>query len=1384
MPMLGIVGLLVLLLAGTGASLRWLVATDAGAAWLMQRLPVAQIKGFKGTLAGPSWHVDALRIEWDQGRQWLLIEGLTTQGVQWQWRPHAQAWVGLSLKTLQARKITVQTGAPGPRPIKLPGELVPPVQLTVAAFQVDELVVDGREPQRALIGTGLSLDPRAGAVHRVEKFSLQSHGLAVAGAAEMGNAQPYKLAAQVSLQPVLAPDAPAWAAVLKASGTLAEVEIEGSLRGRPQGKQAAPSVDLRLGLHPLQHWVLAHLSAQTEALDLAALSPKAPSTRLSGQATLKGGVDGTPLVAEIKLDNTTPGRWNERRLPLRKLALVLRGRLAQPEQLDITRFEVALADATRSAGRWSGSAVWAAHTLTLDTRLDNVTPQRLDGRAAAMTLSGPVALTLRGLPSPDFRSPGTAPSPGMSWKLDLQGQLDAKPQTVRLALEGSADDQRLDIKQAHAQSGSASAHFSASLARAGRGEWLLDSTGKVLNFDPLPWWPGDAGTAWRRGPHKLSGDWRFDLRLPGEAENLPPLTLAQRLVGNGTLKVQDSVLAGVPLSADITLAYTPSAASAPAALRAELQLGGNQLRIDGGGNPAGSGAGDRWRVDLSAQALSGLAPLTQLSPALAEWVPRKGSITALLTADGRWPAMRTEGSARVSQLEIGPLALARGSAAWRMATQGEQPLALQLDLAGLVYGKQRADHLRADLRGTLAEHHIDISGAMPVKPPALAEQMLGIQAQSGTRAQMQAQGQWLPNAAGGGRWKAHIERLVLGSWDGSAGTAPPASGWAESRDLRAELEFGPGAKLLALQAAPGRVRLADTAALRWDEVRMDLRGEQVQLQLHADIEPFALAPLLARAQPDRGWQGDLRLAARVDIRAAEKMDLDLVVERQGGDLHMVAGGSTQLLGLTELRLAISAHEGVWNFSPVFRGRSLGDISGQVRVQSTAERRWPQPQAPISGQVQARAADIGIWSGWVPPGWRLAGSLQTTAVLSGSFGEPLVNGELTGSGLAVRNLLQGVNISDGQVAIKLEGDTAKIERFTLKGGEGSASITGSAVLVGKPQARLQLRAERLRVLARVDRQLIVSGNAELLMDPERVQLDGKFNVDEAFYDAARSDAPSLDDDVTVRRAGDAADQPADPGAPKAKRGFVMGVEINLGDKVRISGRGLDTGLRGQVRLSTPGGRLAVNGTIAAASGTYAAYGQKLEIERGIVAFSGVANNPRLDVLALRPNIDTRVGVAITGNLLTPRIRLFSEPEMSDSDKLSWLVLGRASDGLGRNDTAMLQRAALALLAGEGEAPTDALMKSLGIDEVSLRQSDGEVRETVISIGKQLSRRWYLGYERGVNATTGTWQLIYRIAQRFTLRLQSGLESALDLIWTFRTQETPADAGMRKSTVIPP
>jgi len=874
------------------------------------------------------------------------------------------------------------------------------------------------------------------------------------------------------------------------------------------------------------------------------------------------------------------------------------------------------------------------------------------------------------------------------------------------------------------------------------------------------------------------------------------------------------VLAGVSLQAEVALGYKPAAASVAAAgtLDADLRLGGNRLVLEGRGDPASNGRTDRLRAELSAENLGTLAPMARLNPALADWLPRQGSAVGTATAAGRWPDLRSEGQLKLRQLLVGSLGVARGSADWKLDTGGGQPLALQLDLTDLRWGvaprQQRVQSLHGEVRGTMADHRIEVTATSPAAPPAATGRFLGLQTQAGTRASLLAQGAWTREAGGGGRWMARVERLLLGAWDGretaltapgpaaaaasaapiAASTAPMPLAWVDARDLRAELRFNPEGDLTLVTAEPGRVRLADTATLRWDAVRLDFSTAEPRIELRADVEPFAVAPLLARLQPGMGWSGDLKLGARIVVNAAERMQVEATFSRQDGDLHAASGDGLLLLGLTDLRGALTARDGTWAFEFDAAGRSLGAVRGSLRARTAPERRWPDNDAPVDGSLKLRVADIGIWNNFLPVGWRLAGELAAEAGISGRFGEPKYTGQVSGQKLSVRNLLQGVNVTDGDVAVRLDGDSARIERFTLRGGEGTLSLTGGADFTAG-QARVSAVAQRFRVLGRVDRQLTVSGQAEMVVGEESLKVNGRVVADEGFFDITRSDAPSLDSDVSVRSAEPQPTEADAAAQPRARRDVQVALVLDMGNNLRLRGRGLDAGLRGQLRVTTPGGRLAVNGTITTDGGTYAAYAQKLEIERGLVAFSGTLGNPRLDVLALRPNIDMRVGLAITGNLLTPRVRLFSEPEMSDSEKMSWLLLGRASDGLGRNDTALIQRAALALLAGEGEAPTETLLKNLGIDDLSLRQADGDARETVITLGKQLSRRWYLGYERGVNATTGTWQLIYRIAQRFTLRAQSGLENSLDAIWVWRVGESPeptepADQRVRKSVPLRP
>jgi translocation and assembly module TamB len=373
---------------------------------------------------------------------------------------------------------------------------------------------------------------------------------------------------------------------------------------------------------------------------------------------------------------------------------------------------------------------------------------------------------------------------------------------------------------------------------------------------------------------------------------------------------------------------------------------------------------------------------------------------------------------------------------------------------------------------------------------------------------------------------------------------------------------------------------------------------------------------------------------------------------------------------------------------------------------------------------------------------------------------------------VRNFVEGVNVSGGEVLISLQGDRARIEKFTANAGTGTLNIDGEALLGAQPSAQLQLKSDHFTVLGRVDRRIVTTGQAQLALGTEAIKLTGAFTIDEGLIDFSRSDAPALSPDVVVVRAaagkttGKTTPRADSPSAAPASN-VVLDVNLNLGNQLQLRGRGLDTGLRGKLRLSAPAGRLAINGAVSTAEGTYAAYGQKLTLDRGLITFNGPPENPRLSIEATRPNTDVRVGVMISGTAMTPRVRLFSEPELPEVDKLSWLVMGRASDGLGRGDAALLQTAAMALLSGEGDSLPDQLTKAIGIDEVSVKQGgSGDVRETVVALGKNLSRHWYVGYERGLNATAGSWQLIYRIARSFTLRAQSGEDNSLDVIWSWR------------------
>ena len=76
----------------------------------------------------------------------------------------------------------------------------------------------------------------------------------------------------------------------------------------------------------------------------------------------------------------------------------------------------------------------------------------------------------------------------------------------------------------------------------------------------------------------------------------------------------------------------------------------------------------------------------------------------------------------------------------------------------------------------------------------------------------------------------------------------------------------------------------------------------------------------------------------------------------------------------------------------------------------------------------------------------------------------------------------------------------------------------------------------------------------------------------------------------------------------------------------------------------------SGSIRSRDGRFEAYGQQLEIERGILTFQGLIENPALDVRAVRKGLPVEAGVQVSGTAQKPTVKLISDPELPDAEKL--------------------------------------------------------------------------------------------------------------------------------------
>jgi translocation and assembly module TamB len=555
-----------------------------------------------------------------------------------------------------------------------------------------------------------------------------------------------------------------------------------------------------------------------------------------------------------------------------------------------------------------------------------------------------------------------------------------------------------------------------------------------------------------------------------------------------------------------------------------------------------------------------------------------------------------------------------------------------------------------------------------------------------------------------------------------------------------------------VEAAIGDGRLL-VRELAWSRQRLASSGEFTGLPAQWLIVAAGLTERL---------RASMLLDGQWSIKAAPALDGTLHVRRASGDLAILDERPVEL-GVSGVTLDARFTDAGVGARLDFASRYItAAAGGQIGRDAGAGVLGLGADSPLFGQVQLELSRTRVLVQPLLADARFDGRIAAELQASGTLGAPVFSGTLRGDALAFEYPPYGVYLKNGELRAKLAGDTLQVERLNIQAGEGTFSASGTLPLrFADGNAKLTWQAKNFGVLERPDLRLIASGEGEAGFDGKRFSLSGELRAERGHFELERERIPKLGEDVVV--AGEPRAAPQD----KTPLPLDLNVDLDLGSNLSVRVQGLEGKLTGRINVvTTKDGELRAYGKLTALNATFYAYGQKLQVDPGVLIFDGPLDNPALQVTAWRRNQAVEAGVQISGTMRAPIVQIVSQPQVSEGERLSWLVLGRAPTDANKADLGLLQAAAGALLARGNSMPLDRrIAQSFGLDEVSFRGT-GELQDRVLAFGKRVSDRLYLSYEQGLGTVASNLVKIdYSLSRRWSLRAETGTSSGGGLFYRF-------------------
>ncbi|MNQ25934.1 Translocation and assembly module TamB [compost metagenome] len=722
--------------------------------------------------------------------------------------------------------------------------------------------------------------------------------------------------------------------------------------------------------------------------------------------------------------------------------------------------------------------------------------------------------------------------------------------------------------------------------------------------------------------------------------------------------------------------------------------------------------------------------------------------------------------------------------------------------------------LKGKFAGTVAAHRGELSaGYTPAKARA------GVLGQAPAKANIVFTGGWGKGPAGQPDsalvgWRGAFSRLTADTAGFTVAADRPVSLAYLPSAVHPQWQWQVGQTVLSV-TLPGKERLTLAhQGSRGGGKRWETAGQADNLvitaamarQVIGAIDPDAASklgkgPVRVNAMVPEG-QRRIALDVLWDLKFDGRLAGKARIARREGDL-LIPGDPPIPLGLRTLVLDLTATPTSPNASRLdakidLATNKMGTVSGTgtavLRMDAKGGMALDERQ-PLRAKLDADIADLAWVSLFVGDTMEVGGAVKANVDVQGTLaGKWAATGTIRGDKLRVVRIDDGVRLVDGTLSARLDGQRLVLDslRFPAALRVMPAEWRTKEWITTNPEAKggyaeatgqwnimdgggnIKLTLYRFPALQRSDRYAMVSGTINLTAAMPRIDIVGDLKADAGWFSLEiLQGVPSLDDDVKVIRAGD------DRATVSTPLQTSMNLKFDMGPRFYITGMGLDAGLLGSIQILLNDGRLTGVGALRTRGGGIEAYGQKLRLSRGTLTFQGRLDNPLLDIEALRTGEQVEAGVKVVGTAQRPRIDLVSYPDVSDVEKLSWLLLGRGPDESG-SDAALLVSVGTALLGG-GQP----FYKQFGLDDVSVRtgnigssgsilpdrtvagdvnrDSDSQLATQFLVASKSFANGITLSVEQALAGSDTVGRASYRLARGLSVDLKGGSVNGIALVY---------------------